>query len=310
MNLVNKLSTKGILAIDESTNSIHQKFDKYKIEKTKENRIGYRKSLVYGLPASIGGVILYDEVFQNDEIRELCKKNNIEIGIKVDEGLVEFEGDEKNTKGLNGLDKRLKEYKKKGAVFTKWRCVFKIGSVLPSNKLINRNTSDLAEYARIVVNNGMVPIVEPEILMEGNHTIEKYIEVAERIYTELFEKISLHDLPNVILKTGFATEGNKSGQPVSVEEIAEETVKLFERTIPKKIGGIVFLSGGINPVKSRELLAAVKSIKSNFDISFSFGRALQDESISFWQEDESKFLNKFLETYKKNRSANEGSFCG
>ena len=314
MNTITKLLEKGILAIDESTTSIHKKFEKLGIWLNQENRVQYRLDMIgtKNVEKHVGGVILYDEVFNNKKIRESAKSIGILLGIKVDQGLEKFmpKSDEQVTKGLIGLEKRLKDYKKKGAVFTKWRSVFHIGRYTPSDKLIKINTNILSEYSTIVIDAGLIPIVEPEILIDGNYTIERYAEIAKKIYIQLFDKMPRKNIPKIILKTGFASHGNKNNQVVSIEERVNTTIDIFKNSIPSNIGGIVFLSGGVSAEESRALLSTIQSKNHGLKLSFSFGRALQDESIKFWNTDKDLFFKEFEDVLKKNTSANKGDFKG
>ena len=314
MSTLEILIKKGVLAIDESTTSVHKKFEKLGIWLNQENRVQYRLDMMDApqVEKHIGGVILYDEVFNNKKIRESAARSGILLGIKVDQGLEKFmpKSDEQVTKGLIGLEKRLKDYKKKGAVFTKWRSVFHIGRYTPSDKLIKINTNILSEYATTVIDAGLIPIVEPEILIDGNYTIERYSEIAKKIYKELFDKMPKKNISKMILKTGFASHGKKNNQVVSIEEKANTTIDIFKNSVPSDIGGIVFLSGGVSAEESRALLSTIQSKKHGLKLSFSFGRALQDESIKFWNTDKDLFFKEFKDVLEKNTSANRGDFKG
>ena len=301
-NTIDKL-LKGILAADESIKTINKRFEKVGIEPTKENRIEYRKFLfdTENIEEYIGGVILYDEQIKDKNIVEILNNKNLAIGIKVDEGLKDtLLSKEQNTKGLNGLSKRCEMYKTLGASFTKWRAVFRISKNTPTDKVIKKNTNDLVEYARVSLENGLIPIIEPEILMEGNHTIEMAQEVSERVYKALFDKISSVDLPNIILKTGFITTGSKNSQKTTREQNVALTLDVLYRLVPNNIGGIVFLSGGLSGDTSREILSMLtKENTRDIKMSFSFGRALQEEALMNWNEDKNKAKEEFIEVLKK-----------
>ena len=298
----------GILAADESIKTINKRFEKVGIKPVKENRMDYRKFLfnTEDIEKYIGGVILYDEQIKDKNIVEILKKKDLSIGIKVDEGLKDILlSKEQNTKGLNGLSKRCEMYKTLGASFTKWRSVFHISKNTPTDKVIKKNTNDLVEFARISLENGLIPIIEPEILMEGNHTIEMAQETSERVYRALFDKISSVDIPNIILKTGFIVSGSKNAQKTTREQNAKLTLDILYKLIPNNIGGVVFLSGGLSGETSRDILTIInRENNRGIKMSFSFGRALQEEALMYWNEDKEKARGLFLDTLIKTNQSN------
>ena len=297
---------KGILAADESVNTMNKRLRENGIEENEENRRLFRHTLfsVKGIEKYISGVILFDESFWQsgeDEIlfTDKLKSKNISVGIKVDMGLEDFGEGEKVSKGLDNLEERIQRYKGV-AEFAKWRVVY---NVEPSSSLIKRNNDTLAEYARIVVKNGIVPILEPEILMDGSHTISEMKSVANNILLDLFKRVEAKKVPfsSIILKTGFILPGNESTQHIEKEIIAKETIELFNEVIPEDIGGIVFLSGGLSPTSASDYLKEI-SQRNNFKypLTFSFGRALQGEGLSVWKKDRELSSDKLLEAYKRN----------
>ncbi|MEP7250669.1 MAG: class I fructose-bisphosphate aldolase [Spartobacteria bacterium] len=286
---------KGILAADESFPTIEKRFKALDIPSTEENREAYREMLftTSGLNEFISGVILFDETIRQQTkggvpLRELLVKEGIIPGIKVDKGTValpNFPG-EKFTQGLDGLRERLVEYRELGARFTKWRAVIAIGDGLPTPTCIGANARALALFAALSQEAGLVPIVEPEVLMDGDHTLARCEEVTgatlERVFEELFEhRVSLEGM---LLKTGMVLSGKDAAQHAEVEEVAEATVRCLRRAVPPAVPGIVFLSGGQSDVAATERMNAIcRADNLPWPVSFSFGRALQDAALKTWR---------------------------
>ena len=291
---------KGILAADESTTSANKRFALVGVEETEENRRLYRQLLLTTPEAkqAISGVIFYDETFwqKTDDGRTMsafCAENGIFPGIKVDEGLIDLPGfsGEKLTKGLDGLPQRIEKYRDSGAKFAKWRSVITIGQVdgegIPSSECITANAFVLARYARICQDYDIVPIVEPEVLFDGNHTKEECEEVTNRTYTALFMAMKAFRvyMPGAILKTGMVLPGKDSGVASVPSEVAEQTVRALHTYVPKELGGVVFLSGGQTPSASfLNLDAIAKAGPHPWGLTFSYSRALQDPVLKYWAE--------------------------
>jgi fructose-bisphosphate aldolase class I len=288
---------KGILAADESTGTIERRFASIKVGSTEENRRAYRDMLfsAKGLGQYISGVILYDETIRQQSADgtpfvELLSKNNILPGIKVDTGAKDLAlcPGEKVTEGLDNLAKRCAEYVKMGAQFAKWRAVITIGSGIPSATCIAANAQALARYAAICQAAGLVPIVEPEVLMDGDHTVERCEEVTEWTLNAVYEALYLHrvSLEQSVLKPSMVLSGKDCPKQAGVEEVAERTVKILKRTVPAAVGGIVFLSGGQRDEIATEHLNAMNRTyagKVPWPLSFSYGRALQQPSLKAWK---------------------------
>ncbi|OGE83994.1 MAG: fructose-bisphosphate aldolase [Candidatus Doudnabacteria bacterium RIFCSPHIGHO2_01_FULL_49_9] len=288
------VSGKGLLAADESMGSIEKKFAKINIPSTEENRQVYRDMFFTtpGMEEFISGVILFDETIRQNAVDgtpfvKLLQSKGVLPGIKVDQGLEPMTDspDEKVTKGLDGLADRLKEYAALGAKFSKWRVELAVSDVLPTDKCIQENNRRLAQYAKLSQEAGIVPMVEPEVMMNGENTMERCAEVSERVLTSLFEELEKAGvaLEGTILKTNMAIPGQKSGQSVTPDQIAEATLRVYNKTVPKNLLGIVFLSGGQSSLEATANLSAVsKQGKQPWPISFSFGRALQDDALKTW----------------------------
>ena len=286
-------SGKGILAADESTATMTKRLESVKVQSNEENRLKFRSILFSSKSMNncIGGVILYDETIKqkcNEEtIPELISKSGAVPGIKVDTGAKELarSKEEKITEGLDGLRERLKNYYKLGARFTKWRAVYSISDKYPSKLAVNVNAHALARYASLVQEAGMVPIVEPEVLMEGNHSAQdcfnKTSEVIKKCFDELiFQKV---DLKGVILKPNMVLPGSKSNQKISSDEISELTLKCLINSVPSEVPGIAFLSGGQSELEATKNLNTInKHNKSQFKMTFSYGRALQQSALKHW----------------------------
>ncbi len=286
-------SGKGVLATDESTGTMTKRLESVMVQSNEENRLKFRSILFSSKSMNncIGGVILYDETIKQkcnkETIPELISKSGAVPGIKVDTGAKELarSKEEKITEGLDGLRERLKNYYKLGARFTKWRAVYSISDKYPSKLAVNVNAHALARYASLVQEAGMVPIVEPEVLMEGNHSAEdcfnKTSEVIKKCFDELiFQKV---DLKGLILKPNMVLPGSKSNQKISSDEISELTLKCLINSVPSEVPGIAFLSGGQSELEATKNLNTInKHNKSKFKMTFSYGRALQQSALKHW----------------------------
>ena len=288
---------KGILAADESTGTMTKRLDSVKVKSTPENRLLFRETLFSseGMKKFIGGVILYDETIKQTTsskktIPELILSFGAVPGIKVDTGAKILAGspDEKITEGLDGLRERLKEYYKLGARFTKWRGVFVISDKYPSKLSIHSNAHALGRYSSLVQESGMVPIVEPEILMDGKHSAEDCLEITSEVITKCFEELVNNniDLTGVILKPNMILPGSESNKKIENEEIAKLTLKCLKQTVPKEVPGIAFLSGGQTEIDATENLNLINKYNdTNFIMTYSYGRALQKSAIKYWAKD-------------------------
>ena len=288
---------KGILAADESTGTMTKRLESVNVPSTPENRLLFRETLFSSSSMSdcIGGVILYDETIKQtsskkNKIPELISNIGSYPGIKVDTGakILASSPDEKITEGLDGLRERLKEYYNLGAKFTKWRGVYNISKDHPSKLSIHSNAHALARYSALVQECNMVPIVEPEVLMDGDHTAENCYKKTSEVIKKCFEELILHkvDLKGIILKPNMILPGNKSTNKISNEEIAKLTLKCLIDSVPSEVPGIAFLSGGQSEMEATENLNLINKINtSNFIMSYSFGRALQQSALKFWSKD-------------------------
>jgi len=288
---------KGILAADESTGTMTKRLDAVNVKSTPENRLLFRETLFSSesMKKFIGGVILYDETIKQTTsskktIPELISSSGAVPGIKVDTGAKVLAGspDEKITEGLDGLRERLKEYYKLGARFAKWRGVYNISDKLPSKLSIHSNAHALARYSSLVQESGMVPIVEPEVLMDGEHTAEDCLNKTSEVIKKCFEELLLHkvNLAGMILKPNMILPGNKSNKKINNEEIAKLTLKCLKDSVPKEVAGIAFLSGGQTEIEATENLNLINKFNdTNFIMSYSYGRALQQSAIKFWSRD-------------------------
>lgn len=309
---------KGILAADESTPSITKRFANLGLTSTPELNKKYREMLftTADIEKYISGVILFDETIKQG-LGEILKQKNIEVGIKVDMGLERFNRtDEQVTKGLEGLSERLDEYKSLGASFTKWRGVFGISDIYPSDGFITENLSRMADYAKLVQDKGMVPIVEPEVLLDGNHTNTRCEEISTRILRDLFRILKSKDvnLTSTILKASMIMPGKESGVVVMPLEVSNSTLRTFQNSVPPEIPGIVFLSGGQTPDSAtfnlNEIVKLNKDKKfGTWELSFSYGRALQEEAMKEWsgkEENIAKAQGIFLDRLQKVSKARMG----
>ena len=288
---------KGILAADESTGTMTKRLDAVNVKSTPENRLLFRETLFSseGMKKFIGGVILYDETIKQTTsskktIPELISSSGAVPGIKVDTGAKVLAGspDEKITKGLDGLRERLKEYYKLGARFTKWRGVYIISDKFPSKLSIHSNAHALARYSSLVQESGMVPIVEPEVLMDGEHTAEDCLSKTSEVIKKCFEELVQHkvNLAGMILKPNMILSGNRSNKKINNEEVAKLTLKCLKDSVPKEVPGIAFLSGGQTEIEATENLNLINKFNdTNFIMSYSYGRALQQSAIKFWSKD-------------------------
>ena len=285
---------KGILAADESNPTCGKRFDSIGVESTETNRRDYREMLfrASGMQDNIGGVILFDETIrQNAEdgtsLVELIKHQGALPGIKVDKGLAPLESspEETVTQGLDGLDERCKEYASLGAKFTKWRAVIKISESLPTEECIEANMQALAKYAKIVQNNNMVPMVEPEVLMDGSHTIDQCYETTSKSLKSLFRCLKGEgvNIAGTILKPNMVTSGSTAESQATAQKVAEMTVKCLNENVPSDLPGVTFLSGGQSDVDATAHLDAMNKIGGfPWKLSFSYGRALQQPSLKAW----------------------------
>ena len=287
-------ANKGILAADESSGTIKKRFDKIGLESTEEARRTYRE-LLFTTPAmaqSISGVIFYDETLRQKTSNgvpfpEFLSKLGVVPGIKVDMGAKPLAGfpNETITEGLDGLRERLMEYYKLGARFAKWRAVIDIGAGFPTRFAIEANAHALARYAALCQEQNIVPIVEPEVLMDGAHTIERCEEVTSEVLTEVFQQLEGHriHLEGMILKPNMVISGKKCPQQASAEQVAAVTVRCLKRHVPGAVPGIAFLSGGQSPADAA-LHLSLMNAQGNlpWQLTFSYGRALQDAALSAW----------------------------
>ena len=284
---------KGILAADESNPTCTKRFDTIGVESTEESRRDYREMLFRssGIQGNIGGVILFDETIRQNakdgtSLVDLMNSQGALPGIKVDKGLQPIgDSDETVTVGLDGLDERLKEYSLLGAKFTKWRAVIKIGNNLPTDNCIDANMKALADYAKVVQDNGMVPMVEPEVLMEGDHSIEECFAATERSLKSLFHHLKENgvNIKGTILKPNMVTSGSTCSNQASIDEVAQQTLECLKANVPSELPAITFLSGGQSELLATAHLDAMNKI-GGFDwkLSFSFGRALQAPTLKAW----------------------------
>ncbi len=284
---------KGVLAADESSGTIQKRFDKIGLKADPDINLSYRKVLFAtpGIEEYISGVILYDETIRQSidgtPVPQFLESKGILPGIKVDKGAVDmpnFPG-EKITEGLDGLKKRLEEYKALGAKFAKWRAVITIGEKIPTDTCIESNAESLARYAALCQEQGIVPIVEPEVLMDADNGLRVCQEVTKKTLEIVFARLKAHKviLEGIILKPNMVISGKKSPTQANSKEIAKATVETFLETIPSEVPGIVFLSGGQTPDQATENLYEINIIpNSPWQLSFSYGRALQDEALTTW----------------------------
>ena len=285
---------KGILAADESNGTMTKRLEAVNVKSTPENRLSFREILFSsdGMKNYIGGVILYDETINQisstgKSIPDLISSSGAVPGIKVDTGAKDLANSpkEKVTEGLDGLRDRLKKYYDLGARFTKWRGVYSISEKYPSKMAINSNAHALARYSALVQENGMVPIVEPEVLMDGNHSAEVCFNKTSEVIKKCFEELILHkvDLSGIILKPNMILSGNLSENKISSEEVSIKTLECLKNCVPNEVPGIAFLSGGQSEIEATENLNLInKNNNTNFIMTYSYGRALQQSALKVW----------------------------
>jgi len=285
---------RGILAADESTGTMTKRLSSVNVESTAENRLKFRETLFSseGMKNYIGGVILYDETIKQKTssgktIPELIESSGSIPGIKVDTGAKKLAGspEEKITEGLDGLRERLAEYYKLGARFTKWRAVYNISDRFPSELSIKSNAHALARYAALAQEAKMVPIIEPEVLMDGHHDINKCYEITSKVLKECYKELTLHkiNLKGTILKPNMILPGDKSKNRSNSLEIAKMTIKCLKENVSSEVPGIAFLSGGQTEIEATQNLNEINKINdTNFLMSFSYGRALQQSALKDW----------------------------
>ena len=288
---------KGILAADESTGTMTKRLNDVQVESSPENRLLFRETLFTSekMKNCIGGVILYDETIKQssksgEKIPNLISYSNCVPGIKVDTGAKSLANskNEKITEGLDGLRERLQEYYNLGARFTKWRGVYIISENYPSQLSIKSNAHSLARYSALVQECGMVPIIEPEVLMDGNHSANDCYKKTSEVIKKCFDELELNkvDLNGVILKPNMILPGSNSNQKISSEEIAKLTISCLKDSVPSEIPGIAFLSGGQSDIEATENLNQINiHNNTNFIMTYSYGRALQQSALKFWSKD-------------------------
>jgi len=288
---------KGILAADESNGTMTKRLEAVNVKSTPENRLSFREILFSsdGMKDCIGGVILYDETINQisstgKSITDLISSSGAVPGIKVDTGAKDLANSpkEKITEGLDGLRDRLKKYYNIGARFTKWRGVYFISEKYPSKLAISSNAHALARYSALVQESGMVPIVEPEVLMDGNHSAEICLNKTSEVIKKCFEELILHkvDLSGIILKPNMILPGNLSENKISSEEVSIKTLECLKNSVPNEVPGIAFLSGGQSEIEATENLNLIsKNNNTNFIMTYSYGRALQQSALKVWSKD-------------------------
>jgi len=294
---------KGILAADESTGTIAKRFKSINVENTELNRLAFRETLFKSeaIKNYIGGIILFDETIRQKtssglSIPELIVENGSIPGIKVDKGAKILSGspEETITEGLDGLRERLKEYYKLGARFTKWRAVIKITNRNPTVQCIKSNSHALARYAAMVQECNMVPIVEPEVLMDGSHDIDKCYNVTQNVLNDCYEQLALHkvDLKGTVLKPNMVISGIDCQKKSATNEVAKKTLDCLKRNVPEEVTGIAFLSGGQSEIESSKNLNEINKINdTKFLITFSYGRGLQASALKAFGKDKKDLQN-------------------
>ena len=321
----NKLvaSGKGILAADESTGTIQKRLNTVGVESTENNRRDYRQLLftTLGMEETVSGVILFDEtIHQSTEegrpFTHLLQGKGVIPGIKVDKGKIDLPGfpGEKITEGLDGLADRLFHYRELGARFAKWRAVYSINDYSPTHTGIHVNAHALARYAALCQAVGLVPIVEPEVLMNGAHDIDRCEVVTGAVLHEVFSQLLAQGVTfeGMLLKPNMVLPGKDSEQTVEPQQVAEATLRCFRRVVPAAVPGVVFLSGGQSPIEATERLNAMNKIgEQPWQLSFSYGRALQEPVLKAWQGDPKnteKAQRSFYHRLKCNSAARRGEY--
>lgn len=316
---------KGILAADESVGSMAKRFNQIGVENTEENRRLYRQLLFSAderINSCIGGVIFFHETLyqSNDDgvsFIQMIKDKGILVGIKVDKGVVPLAGTngETTTQGLDGLSERCAQYKKDGADFAKWRCVLKISETTPSELSILENANVLARYASICQQNGIVPIVEPEILPDGEHDLKRCQYITEKVLAAVYKALSDHHvyLEGTLLKPNMVTAGHACPSKYTAEEIAMATVTALRRTVPPAVAGVTFLSGGQSEEEASLNLSAMNNcpLGRPWALTFSYGRALQASALNAWRgqkENESAATEEFIKRAEVNSLAALGKY--
>jgi len=316
------VKNKGILAADESTSTIKKRFDSIKLDSTEEHRRSYREMLFSAPGAAdyISGVILFDETLRQKAkdgtaFPDLLTRKGIIPGIKVDTGakpLAGFKG-ETITEGLDGLRERLVEYYKLGARFAKWRAVIDIGDGIPSSFAIAANAHALARYAALCQENDIVPIVEPEVLMDGGHSIDRCEEVTSAVLQTVFDQLAAHRiyLEGMVLKPNMIIAGKKAANRAGPEQVAEATVRVLKRHVPPAVPGIAFLSGGQSSAEATLHLSLMNKNPLPWALTFSYGRALQDDALKAWAGQAANFSagqKEMAKRAKLNSLATTGSY--
>ena len=314
---------KGILAADESTGTIAKRFKSIDVENSEKNRLVFRQTLFSSeaMEKYIGGVILFDETIRQKttlgpSVPELIANKKAIPGIKVDKGAKSLAGspEETITEGLDGLRERLKEYYDLGARFTKWRAVYKITNNFPSKQAIKSNAHALARYASLVQEANMVPIVEPEVLMDGTHDIETCYKVTTNVLNECYNELALHkvDLRGTVLKPNMVIPGTNSTKKSTSEQIAKMTLDCLKKNVPSDVPGIAFLSGGQSEIESSRNLNEINKINdTNFLITFSYGRGLQASALKAFgknQTDTNKIQSAFDHRARMNGLSSTGKW--
>ena len=314
---------KGILAADESTGTMDKRLKSVGVESSEANRLNFRETLFSSdaMKNYIGGVILFDETIRQKtslgiSIPELITKNDSVVGIKVDKGAKKIAGspEETVTEGLDGLRERLAEYYKLGARFTKWRAVYNIGKNYPSVQSIKSNAHALARYAALVQEANMVPIVEPEVLMDGDHNIDTCYKATTDVLNECYNELAIHkvSLKGTVLKPNMVISGSTCKNKASSEEIAKKTLDCLKKNVPSDVPGIAFLSGGQTEQEATKNLDEINKINdTNFLITFSYGRALQQSALKTWAKemsDKKAIHNVFNHRAKMNGLASKGEW--
>ena len=287
---------KGILAADESNGTMTKRLEAVGVQSTPDSRLSFRETLLSSesIKECIGGVILYDETINQiassgKSIPQIISLSGAVPGIKVDTGAKELSNsnEEKITEGLDGLRERLKKYYELGARFTKWRSVYSISDKFPSKLAIHSNSHALARYSALVQECEMVPIVEPEVLMDGDHSADICLSKTSEVIKKCFDELILHkvDLTGIILKPNMILAGNKSKNKISNEEVSHKTIECLKNSVPSEVPGIAFLSGGQSEIEATENLNLInKNNNTNFIMTFSYGRALQQSALKIWSK--------------------------
>jgi len=314
---------KGILAADESNGTMTKRLNAVDVQSTSENRLLFRETLFTSesMRDCIGGVILYDETINQSSnsgqsIPDIISETGAVPGIKVDTGakVLANSPEEKITEGLDGLRERLEKYHELGARFTKWRGVYNISEKYPSKLAIHSNAHALARYSALVQECGMVPIVEPEVLMDGKHSAEDCLNKTSEVIKKCFEELLLNkvDLKGIILKPNMILAGNKSKNKISKEEVSSKTLQCLKESVPNEVPGIAFLSGGQSEIEATENLNLInKNNDTNFIMTYSYGRALQQSALKFWSKnikDINGTQNIFNHRAKMNTLAAQGKW--